>query len=167
MTPTLAGAVTEARFKELMSTFPSGVTVVTAVDQNGVPHGLTCSSLCSVSLHPPLLLVCVNNRSRTLAVIREQATFAVNMIHTGGREASETFSTGGVDRFRRVPWRRTPARALPWLSLHSHAVAECELRRDMRAGDHTILIGEVVDISMHESATPLLYGLRQYASWPT
>ena len=167
MTPALAGAVTQARFKELMSTFPSGVTVVTAVDRAGVPHGLTCSSLCSVSLEPPLLLVCVNNRSRTLAVIREQGAFAVNMLHTGGREASETFSTGMIDRFRRVPWQRTSGRSLPWLSLHSHAVAECELRRDMRAGDHTILIGEVVDITMQESATPLLYGLRRYASWPT
>src|SRR5215471_13760757 len=111
------------RFWELMSAFPSGVAVVTTVDDGGRPLGLTCSSLCSVSLEPPLLLVCMDNRSRTLETILARRTFAVNLLHSGGREAADLFSGGAPNLFARIFWEPTAVGALPSLSLHAHHVA--------------------------------------------
>jgi flavin reductase (DIM6/NTAB) family NADH-FMN oxidoreductase RutF len=160
------GEVDPDSFRVLMSTFPSGVTVVTAADGQGAPLGLTCSSLCSVSVEPPLLLICVRSGSRTLSVICRVGVFAVNFLHSAGREAADLFSSDVPDRFSRVPWRQTRPRALPSLPVHAHTVAECEVTCRVPAGDHTVVIGEVVSIARLAAARPLLHGLRQYAEWP-
>jgi flavin reductase (DIM6/NTAB) family NADH-FMN oxidoreductase RutF len=149
-----------------MSTFPSGVTIVTTTDRRGVPHGLTCSSLCSVSLDPPLLLVCIHNGSGTLVTIRDRGVFAVNILHGDGKEAAEAFASRSLERFARVPWRPTLHWSLPHLFAHAHAIAECRVAQAVVAGDHTIVIGEVVNTAIRTDAPPLLHGLRQYALWP-
>ena len=162
------GAVGGAGFRSLMSTFPSGVAVVTTVDRHGSPCGLTCSAVCSVSLAPPLLLVCIANESHTLETIRDRAMFAVNLLHSCGREAAEVFSSRIPDRFRHVRWQPTARWALPSLSAHAHAVAECRVSESRTAGDHTIIVGEVVEITtMAAAPVPLLYGLRRYVEWPS
>jgi flavin reductase (DIM6/NTAB) family NADH-FMN oxidoreductase RutF len=152
-------------FKALMSTFPSGVVIVTTADRLGTPWGLTCSSLCSVSLVPPLLLVCIRRGSRALATITERGLFAVNFLHFEGREAAEVFASAAASRFSHVPWQRTPQLALPSLSDHAHAVAECRVKELYKLGDHCVVVGEVAAIQTMRSAPPLLYGLRRYATW--
>jgi flavin reductase (DIM6/NTAB) family NADH-FMN oxidoreductase RutF len=154
----------EATFRELMSIFPSGVTVVTTCDRDGSPRGLTCTSLCSVSLRPPMLLACLRNDSETLAVLRGRGAFAVNLLHAGGQATAKLFATPVRDRFARVAWERTPSCGLPWLSSDAHAVADCLVSRTFQAGDHTVVFG-AVDSVISQPGRPLLYGLRQYAVW--
>ncbi|MFD1149290.1 flavin reductase family protein [Saccharothrix hoggarensis] len=148
-----------------MSTFPSGLAVVTATDRDGRPHGFTCTSLCSVGLAPPTLLICVSDRSGTLAVIRDRGRFAVNLLHSGGRRAAEVFSSGGSERFSALPWEPTARLGLPHLVAHAHAVVECAVTGTVAASDHVIVLGEVVTMA-HRQEPPLLYGLRRYAAWP-
>src|SRR3981081_1592571 len=93
-----APIVRSRRFKALMTTFPSGVAVITTMELDGTPLGLTCTSLCSVSLEPPLLLVCVHNRSHTLSTIVDRGLFAVNLLHEGGRDAAGAFAATGAQQ---------------------------------------------------------------------
>lgn len=156
--------VDDSEFRELMNVFPSGVSVVTTRDTDGTPHGLTCTSMCSVSLRPPTLLTCVHQLSGTLAALLRRGAFAVNLLHEGGRSAAEVFATACRDRFAAVGWQRTPRRSLPWLFEDAHAVAECRVTRTLEAGDHIVVFGEV-DGVFTAPGRPLLYGLREYAAW--
>ncbi|MGH3880868.1 MAG: flavin reductase family protein [Actinophytocola sp.] len=154
----------DSAFRELMSVFPSGVTVVTAQDADGTPFGLTCTSMCSVSMQPPILLACLHNHSQTLAAALRHGAFAVNLLHAGGQYAAELFATAGRDRFAEVDWERTPRRDLPWLTSDAHAVAECTVVEATVAGDHVVVFGQV-DGVLAKPQNPLLYGLRSYAAW--
>ncbi|MFD3581567.1 flavin reductase family protein [Streptomyces sp. NPDC058683] len=162
----IAVAHRAAEFRSLMAGFPSGVTVVTTVDADGGPLGLTCSSLSAVSAKPPLLLVCIDNRSSTLKALRDHGQFAVNLLHRDGREAARIFAAGGADRFRSVRWTPTAGARLPRLDLDARSVAECRVHTLQPAGDHTVVIGEVRAVEHLTPTAPLMYGLRQYAVWP-
>ena len=82
----LPAAVPETEgFRALMTRFPTGVTVVTAMDGGGRPQGMTCSSLASVCLRPPTLLVCLRTLSATQRAVEATGAFAVNLLHSGGR----------------------------------------------------------------------------------
>jgi flavin reductase (DIM6/NTAB) family NADH-FMN oxidoreductase RutF len=164
--PAARSAADETAFRELMSAFPSGVTVVTTRDRDGTPRGLTCTAMCSVSLHPPILLACLHSRSETLAAVLRRGSFAVNLLHAGGKDTATVFATAVADRFTEVEWAHTPCRGLPWLTADAHAVAECEVAGSVEAGDHVVVFGEV-DGVIAEPEQPLLYGLRQYAAWTT
>lgn len=146
-----------------MSTFCTGVTVITAAGRDGRPHGLTCTSLASVTTDPPTLMVCLDVRSGTLAAIRDSGRFAVNLLHEGGRRAAEVFSSAVPDRFERIPWQRGQAGGL-CLVEDAFAVAECRVVEAVAIGDHVALFGEVVSVEQRED-NPLLYGMRQFATW--
>jgi flavin reductase (DIM6/NTAB) family NADH-FMN oxidoreductase RutF len=146
-----------------MSTFCTGVTVITAAGRDGRPHGLTCTSLASVTVDPPTLMVCLDVRSGTLAAVRDSGRFAVNLLHEGGRRAAEVFSSAVPDRFDRIPWQRGRSGGL-WLMEDAFAVADCRVSEAVAIGDHVALFGEVVDVEQRDD-TPLLYGMRRFASW--
>ncbi len=153
-----------ATFFTLMSGFPSGVTIVTTLDDNGRPRGLTCTATCSVSAEPPLLLVCLDNRSGTLAAIRSSRRFVVNYLLAGRGELSNRFATPGVDRWKDLAWRPT-AHGIPVLHTDSLAFVACRLQSEMTAGDHTIVVGRVE--GGHPPAPgsqPLIYFRRAYAT---
>ncbi|KES06113.1 hypothetical protein BU52_17000 [Streptomyces toyocaensis] len=154
-------------FRELMSGFPSGVAVVTTVDEEGAPRGMTCTSLCSVGLQPPSLLVCLENRSGTLRAAVSRGAFAVNLLHTAGRRAAAGFSTPGPDRFSDVEWELVEPHGLPRLSSDAHATAVCRVLRTVPSGDHTVVLGAVEHVVTAEAPRPLLYGRRRYATWPS
>ena len=153
-------------FRELMAGFPSGISVLTTIDAGGEPAGLTCSALCAVSLEPPLVLVCIHNGSRTLRAIADRRRFAVNLLHAQGRRAAEVFSDSGPDRFTSVRWTPLEGTGLPVLTEHAHSAAECVVSSCTVAGDHTVVIAEVVGVERLDPRPPLLYGLREYAAWP-
>jgi flavin reductase (DIM6/NTAB) family NADH-FMN oxidoreductase RutF len=132
-------------FRRVMSAFPSGVSVVTARDAEGRPRGLTCSSLCSLSMDPPMMLACVNRRNGSLAAIRASGGFAVNLLRAGRGVVSDEFASASADKFSRVRWRPSPRSGLPWLLDDSLAFVDCRLVADLAAGSHTILVGLVVD----------------------
>ncbi|MET9294040.1 flavin reductase family protein [Streptomyces sp. NPDC003077] len=154
-------------FRELMSGFPTGVGVVTAFRADGRPMGMTCSSICSVSLEPPVLLVALRSASPTLAAVLDGSAFSLNLLHEGAREVAKLFASGDADRFDRVDWRRGSVGGGPHLADAAHAMADCRVTRHEAVGDHTVVYGEVVaTVTAPGAARPLLYGQRRYASWP-
>ena len=158
------GYASTDEFRALMSDFPSGVAVVTALQPDGTPRGTTCSSLSSVTLSPPTLLVCLEGRSDTLDAIRAAGQFAVNLLHDCGRRAAETFAAKVPDRFARVGWRPAPGSGLPWLTEDTLALAECRVSGLLETGDHTVVLGRVTHV-VRTPGAPLLYGRRQFSHW--
>ncbi|GAA0897430.1 hypothetical protein GCM10009557_72090 [Virgisporangium ochraceum] len=153
-----------AAFRSLMSSFPSGVAVVTAVDPDGSPHGMTCTSLSSVTVDPPTLLVCLNVHSGTLAAAVAGGWFAVNLLADRARPIAELFAAPVPHRFRYVRWCPSPTAGVPWLA-ETVAAAECRVSRTVTAGDHEVVFGEVEAVSC-TGGDPLLYGRRQFSAWP-
>lgn len=151
-------------YRELMSTFPTGVAVVTGLDADGAPQGMTCSSIASATLLPPTLLACLRTGTRTLGAVTANGGFAVNLLHSGGQQVAELFARSEANRFSQVRWRMSEA-GLPWLVHDAFAVAECAVSDLHAVGDHTVVLGEVTRIAQ-VPGTPLLYGLRRFASWP-
>jgi flavin reductase (DIM6/NTAB) family NADH-FMN oxidoreductase RutF len=148
-----------------MSSFPTGVAVVTSTGADGSPRGVTCSSLSSVALDPPTLLVCLKTRGSTLDTVRTREWFAVNLLHARARTTAEVFSSPVADRFAHVRWRLTGTAGLPWLYEDALAVAECTLTGLYAVGDHTVVLGEVAGVELRPDV-PLLYGMRQFSAWP-
>jgi flavin reductase (DIM6/NTAB) family NADH-FMN oxidoreductase RutF len=153
-----------ATFFGLMSAFPSGVTIVSTVDEGGQPRGLTCTATCSLSAQPPLLLVSLDNRSGTLAAIRSSRRFVVNYLLAGRGELSNQFAAPALDRWKDVAWR--PNRyGIPVLYADSLAYTECRLVNAIEAGDHTIVVGRVEGGRAPAPGTqPLIYFRRGYAT---
>jgi flavin reductase (DIM6/NTAB) family NADH-FMN oxidoreductase RutF len=154
-------------FRGFMSAYFTGVTIVTSIDDQGRPHGLTCNSLTSVTLSPPTLLVCLDTRSGTLAAMRTRAGFVVNLLHDGGQQAAELFASSRSDRFEQVAWRRSAHIGLPWLVDEAHAIAECVVTEMMTVSDHTVVFGRVVSVETGSPvANPLVYGMRAFGTGP-
>jgi len=141
--------------RDALGCFATGVTVVTCLDPDGKPAGLTVNSFTSVSLDPPLLLVCLAKSALSTAALIEAEHFAVNVLQTGQRPASIRFSTRDEDRFGTTRWSCGEAGA-PILE-ESLGVFECDRHAVHEAGDHHILVGQVVKASFDARLDPLLY----------
>ncbi len=141
--------------RDALGCFATGVTVVTCLGPDGTPAGLTVNSFTSVSLDPPLLLVCIAKQAASSAALTSASHFAVNVLQTGQQPASIRFSTRDEDRFGTTPWSCGEAGA-PILA-ESVGVFECERYAVHDGGDHHILIGRVVKASFDASLDPLLY----------
>jgi flavin reductase (DIM6/NTAB) family NADH-FMN oxidoreductase RutF len=146
--------------RDALGCFATGVTVVTCLGPNGKPAGLTVNSFTSVSLDPPLLLVCLAKSAASAAALIAASHFAVNVLQTGQQPASIRFSTRDEDRFGTTPWSFGEAGA-PILA-DSLGVFECEHHAVHDAGDHHILVGQVVKASFDSSLDPLLYFRGRY-----
>ena len=161
------GVAVPAGFRAMMGGFPTGVSVVTATDLDGRPWGMTCSSVCSVTLEPPTLLICLRAASPTLAALMVREAFAVNLLHERAQTTAELFASGDPDRFERVGWRCADGAAGPHLWEDAHAVADCRVADTMLVGDHMVVFGEVLRVVRPApDGRPLLYGLRRYSRWP-
>jgi flavin reductase (DIM6/NTAB) family NADH-FMN oxidoreductase RutF len=146
--------------RDALGCFATGVTVVTCLTQAGTPTGLTVNSFTSVSLDPPLLLVCLAKPAASAAALITAPCFAVNVLQTGQQPASIRFATRDEDRFGTTPWSCGEAGA-PILA-ESLGVFECERYAVYDGGDHHILVGEVVKASFDASLDPLLYFRGRY-----
>jgi flavin reductase (DIM6/NTAB) family NADH-FMN oxidoreductase RutF len=146
--------------RDALGSFATGVTVVTCVDPDGRPFGLTVNSFTSVSLDPPLLLVSISKRARCAAALAEAGHFAVNVLQTGQQPASIRFSTRDEDRFGATPWS-TGETGAPLL-MESLGVFECERHAVHEGGDHLILVGKVIRASFDPNMDPLLYFRGRY-----
>jgi flavin reductase (DIM6/NTAB) family NADH-FMN oxidoreductase RutF len=155
----------KAAFFAIMSAFPSGVAIVTTLDEHGRPRGLTCTALCSLSADPPLLLVCLDKKSNTLAALRESRRFVVNYLLAGRGELSNRFAAREADRWTNVAWRPTH-NGMPWLYADCLAHAECSVVQEMDGGDHVIVVGRVDGGQSPAPGTqPLMYFRRGYSTW--
>ncbi|HET7575951.1 MAG TPA: flavin reductase family protein [Sphingomicrobium sp.] len=146
--------------RDALSCFATGVTVVTCLRPGGEPAGLTVNSFTSVSLDPPLLLVCLYKEAASAPALVDASHFAVNVLQTGQQPASIRFSTRDEDRFGTTAWSCGEAGA-PILK-DSLGVFECERYAVHDGGDHHILVGQVVKASFDASLDPLLYFRGRY-----
>jgi flavin reductase (DIM6/NTAB) family NADH-FMN oxidoreductase RutF len=135
-------AVDPRALRDAFGAFPTGVTVVTASDEAGNPIGFTANSFTSVSLNPPLLLVCLAKTSRNYATMTGARHFAINVLSETQKDLSNTFARPVEDRFAAVDWAKGAAGA----PIFSHVAAwfECAMEQVIEAGDHVILMGRVV-----------------------
>ena len=146
--------------RDALGCFATGVTVVTCVDGEGQPFGLTANSFTSVSLDPPLLLVCVHKQAASATPLTSASHFAVNVLQTHQQPASIRFSTRVEDRFHETPWS-CGEHGAPVLK-DSLGVFECERYGVHDGGDHHILVGRVVKASFDPQLDPLLFFRGRY-----
>lgn len=146
--------------RDALGTFATGVTVVTARAPDGTNVGLTANSFTSVSLDPPLLLVCPHRQAHSMAVLGEVDHFAVNVLHIGQQAVSDLFARRSEDRFERVAWE-TWDHGPPILT-NSLASFECAKYAEYDGGDHVILVGEVKRVRFAPQRDPLLYFRGKY-----
>lgn len=140
--------VTPDDFRAALSRFPSGITVVTSQEATGVLHGITVSAFCSVSLNPPLILVCIEKTTGSHEAIDESGFFVVNILATGQDDISERFSLPVADKFDGVGHRPGIA-GVPMLT-EALVTLECRLENAFDGGDHTIFVGEVENVSIRD-----------------
>ena len=146
-------------FRRVLAHFASGVTLVTTCDGDGRPTGLTASSFCSVSLDPPLVLVCVDHKSQSYPSLRERGCFAINILHVEQEAISRKFASTRLDKFDGVP-HTVSERGLP-LVHGAIAHLECTTVSTHVEGDHTIFVGRVERAEV-PSGEPLLYFKGKY-----
>ena len=146
--------------RDALGCFATGVTIVTCLDPEGKPSGITVNSFTSVSLDPPLLLVCIHKKSVAAETLTTGSCFAVNVLQREQQPASISFSTRAEDRFGNTPWSCGEAGA-PILE-DSLCVFECERFAVHDGGDHHILVGKVVKASFDTSLDPLLFFRASY-----
>ena len=147
-------------FRDALGCFATGVTVVTAIGADGLPIGLTANSFTSVSLDPPLLLVCIANNAGSAPALREAERFAVNVLQIGQQPTSNRFAGKGEDRFAATPWE-VGEFGTPVLT-GSLGSFECESQDIHDGGDHFILVGCVLKAIFEPRRDPLLYFRGKY-----
>lgn len=164
--PASAGPIIDPRtFRSIMSAFPTGVTVITTTSSDGSFKGFTSNAVTSVSMDPPMLLVCVALTSETLPVLRNAKRFVVNFLKSGEDPISNRFARKGSDKFDGIEVHDHDG--LPVLAEHTIAHAVCTTEFEVEAGDHIVLIGRVTHGDVSESGVaPLLYYQSKYAPWP-
>jgi flavin reductase (DIM6/NTAB) family NADH-FMN oxidoreductase RutF len=160
--------VSAEQFRSVLAHWASGVTVVTAADGERV-HGMTVSAFTSVSLTPPLVLVCADKSSNTLELIEAGGCFAANILASDQRDLSNRFASKKEEhrRFEGIPWERGTTGAPILAGVHAHIDCRVVARHD--AGDHVIYVGSVESARLGEGA-PLLYyrgGYHDLAADPT
>ncbi len=141
-------------FRRACGQFLTGVTVVTALDPEWGPVGLTANSFTSVSLDPPLVLVSVAKTAGTHRAFTEGPGFAVHVLPADARDLAQRFATRDIDRFEGVEWEEGKL-GIPLLG-GMLARFECASEHAYEGGDHTIFVGRVVDMEVAESEQPAL-----------
>lgn len=153
---------TPREFRDALGLFPTGVAIVTTVDAQGQPAGITVNSFTSVSLDPPLILVSIARTSRNFDLFMQANHFAVNLLREEQRHISSAFASQTADRFGQVQHRPGHGNA-PLIDAHLVAF-ECETWARYEGGDHVLLLGKVVGLNLnaHLPPKPLLYFRGQY-----
>lgn len=155
-------------FRKVLSQFATGVTIVTARHGEAI-HGLTANAFCSVSLEPPLVLVCVDQKAHSHHIIKQGGNFAVNILTTTQEALAQRFATNhlsAAERFAGINFH-TEITGAPILK-ESLGWLDCKLVAAHPGGDHTIFVGEVVALGQPQGTRPLLYYQSQYQklAWP-
>jgi flavin reductase ActVB len=154
----VAEDVAEADFRDAMASFASGVTLVTTRDGAGRPYGFTASSFASLSLHPPMVLVCMGKRSGGYEVMTTAKTFAISILNADQGHLAKLFATPGADRFG-DPAMVDSAHGLP-VAAGALAQLDCALEILHPGGDHAILIGRPFNIRLSQGQ-PLIHWNRR------
>jgi len=146
--------VSSADFRAALSRFASGVTVVTTKDAAGKTFGITVSAFCSVSLEPPLVLICIEKTTGSHHAFEESGRFTVNILADEQAPVSEHFATLVEDKFASVD-HAVDEHGVPLLP-SSLAMLQCSLFKTLDGGDHSIFLGLVEHVIVRD-ASPLVY----------
>jgi flavin reductase (DIM6/NTAB) family NADH-FMN oxidoreductase RutF len=150
-------------FRNALGTFATGVTIVTAMADDGKPYGLTCNSFASVSINPPLVLWSLGMYSQGLPVFQNASHFAVNVLGISQQALATKFAKSGADRFAGVDWK--PGLGQAPLIAGSVAQFQCRAANRYYGGDHVIFLG-AVEAYTYNKQEPLLFlngGFGRYA----
>ncbi len=151
--------VTSDEFRHACGRFATGVTIASVMDPQGTPHGLTVSSFTSVSLEPPLILICLGHEVTSIELFRSCPHFGISVLRQDQQELSERFARKGYDRFDGLEWE-PGATGVPLLK-RMLATMECRVEQRITCGDHDILVGGMVHANVAEGE-PLVYYASRY-----
>ncbi len=146
-------------FRRALGRFASGVTVVTTKDSDGRLHGITVSAFCSVSLEPPLILVCIEKNTGSHYALEQSDSFVVNILREDQQYISDRFASYLSDKFAEVKYH-LGIDDLPVLE-DVLANLECRLVNSHANGDHTIYVGEIENVTVNDGK-PLVYWQGNY-----
>ncbi|MEX5632804.1 flavin reductase family protein [Parafrankia sp. FMc2] len=146
-------------FRDAMASFPSGVTIVTTADDTGRWWGFTASSFCSVSMDPPLVLVCLAATAQCHSAFEQAERFIVHVVPPGHADLAVRFATRGADKFADAGFR-SDERGLPVLD-EACVTFDCAAHAVHPAGDHSILVGRVVRTRLGDDQ-PAVYFRRRF-----
>ena len=152
--PEVDRAFDAARFRQVLGHFPTGVTVVTAVNGD-TPVGLAVGSFTSVSLEPPLVAFCPAKSSSSWPKIREAGSFCVNILAESQEHVCRAFASKAADKFEGLGWRKG-TRNVPVLA-DVLAWIVCEIDAVHEAGDHDIVVGRVLELEVEQESGPLVF----------
>jgi flavin reductase (DIM6/NTAB) family NADH-FMN oxidoreductase RutF len=156
--------ITQEQFRAALGRFASGVTVVTTKDLRGELHGITVSAFCSVSLDPPMVLICIEKTAGSHPALEESAVFIVNILREGHAEISELFASLRPEKFDLVKWT-AGIDGVPVLD-DALATLECRVKFSYHGGDHSIFVGEVEAVTASDGK-PLTYFRGEYGRFST
>jgi 3-hydroxy-9,10-secoandrosta-1,3,5(10)-triene-9,17-dione monooxygenase reductase component len=149
-------------FRRVLGRLPTGVVIVTGATPDS-QFGLVCGSFMSVSLDPPLVAVCPAKTSKSWPSIEETGSFCANVLSEEHEPLARAFAVSGADKFAGVDWRPAPATGSPLLA-DAAAWIDCRIHERISAGDHWLVLGEVLDLSVqHESGALVFHGGAYYA----
>ena len=149
--------------RDIFGHFATGVTVVTTRDGAGSPFGLTVNAFTSLSLNPPLVVVCIDKAAQCYSCFEDSKVFAVNVLSEDQEELSRRFATKGIEKFGEIKWHRGENN-VPLLD-GSIGTIECKIVNSYEGGDHTIYLGEIVSANASEDR-PLLFFKGKYHRLP-
>jgi flavin reductase len=160
----MARQIAPEEFRETLGLFATGVTVVTSTYQ-GILHGMTANAFASVSLEPLLVLVCVDREAGMHELLPLSKTFAVTVLGADQEELSAWFASprrpAGQDQFDDVDWEPAPVTGSPVLR-EGLGWADCRVTEIHEGGDHSIFLGEVVDLGLLRHGDPLVFYAGEY-----
>jgi 3-hydroxy-9,10-secoandrosta-1,3,5(10)-triene-9,17-dione monooxygenase reductase component len=152
--PPVSAPIDSVEFRAVLGHFATGVTVVTA-QHDGALAGLAANAFSSVSLEPPLVLMCVALTSRTWPLVRASGAFAVNFLGEDQEDVCRRFGAREGDRFAGAAWK-AGVTGSPLLS-GALAYVDCRIEAEHEAGDHLIVVGRVVDLGRLAEGRPLIF----------
>lgn len=151
-------------FRAAMGDLPAAVSIVTTVDSHGAPHGATVSAISSLSMTPPLLLVCLDAGSDTLAALEPNRSFLTHIVAEGQEATAFSFAKKGQEKFSSAPWGFS-ATGQPKIE-GAAIVFECTVTDLLPGGDHTIVVGRIEHIDHAPDRAPVIYHRRQMLPSP-
>lgn len=154
-------SIDTSQFRAALGQFPTGVAVITAVDGENRPLGITMSSFNSVSIDPPLVLFSLDRRALSLNSMQSASHFAVNVLSKEQRDLSNQFARARNDKWENVEFETSEA-GVPLLN-GALAHFECKPYAHYDGGDHVIFVGEVVNFACSHHSVPLVFCRGQYA----
>ncbi|MER6996391.1 flavin reductase family protein [Streptomyces sp. NPDC000410] len=149
-------------FRDVVGRFPSGITVVAGLDEDGEPAGLVCQSFASLSLDPPLVMLCVGKSSTSWPKVRSSGRFGVSVLAEEQRGVCAALGRKGPGKFADVDWELSPHGAVRIKG--ALATVDCALHAVHEAGDHFVITARVLELASRDDGLPLLYFRSDYAT---